>query len=102
MKRMTSRKVRRAGVLALSGALVLSMGSAFAGEVNGNGDVVPGGANGRSECSYSGQQDDPIEDQGIFRGDRVQSWGQIGKMLRAILTSIGMHPGEACNPKKSG
>jgi hypothetical protein len=80
----------------------MTLNVANAGEVDGKGNPIPGGENGRSECSYSGQQDDPVEDEGFFRGDRVQSWGQIPKMMRTILRSIGLHPGDACNPKKSG
>jgi hypothetical protein len=88
--------------LLLAGSLALGMNTAAAGEVDGKGNPVPGGAKGKSECSYSGQQDDPVADAGFFRGDRVQSWGQIPKMLRDFLTSIGSNPGNACNPKKSG
>jgi hypothetical protein len=29
--------------------------------------------NGKSACAYSGQQDDPVADQGTFKGDRTQS-----------------------------
>ena len=88
--------------LLLAGSLAFGMNTATAGEVNGKGKPIPGGEKGRSECSYSGQQDDPVADAGFFRGDRVQSWGQIPKMLRDFLTSIGSNPGNACNPKKSG
>jgi hypothetical protein len=88
--------------LFLAALMGLSMNAANAGEVDGKGNPIPGGANGKSECSYSGQQDDPEEDAGIFRGDRVQSWGQLPKMARDFLRTIGMHPGDACNPKKSG
>lgn len=86
----------------LAGMLSLGVNSAGAGEVDGKGNPVPGGENGRSECSYSGQQDDPEADAGFFRGDRVQSWGQIPKWLRDVLRAAGMHPGDACNPQKSG
>lgn len=88
--------------LLLAGILAFGANTAFAGEVDGKGNPIPGGANGKSECSYSGQQDDPVADEGFFRGDRVQSWGQIPKMLRDFLTSVGSDPGKACNPKKSG
>ncbi len=83
-------------------ALIVGANTAMAGEVDGNGNVVPGGENGRSECSYSGQQDNAAEDEGTFRGDRVQTWGQIPKWLREIFAAAGFHPGQACNPKKSG
>ena len=79
---------------------MLGANPAFAGEVNGKGKEIPGGDTGRSICSFSGQQDDPEADAGFFRGDRVQSWGQIPKITRDFLTLIGMHPGTACNPNK--
>jgi len=88
--------------LLVTGILAFGANAALAGEVDGNGNPVPGGTSGRSECSYSGQQDDPVADAGFFKGDRVQSWGQIPKMIRDFLTSIKSNPGNACNPKKSG
>ncbi len=89
----------------LTGAIcILTIGTnaVLAGEVNGKGDKVPGGENGRSLCSFSGQQDDAAEDEGTFRGDLVQSWGQIPQELRDFLISLDMyfHPGEGCNPNK--
>ena len=97
-------KVQAFNIYTLLLAAILAMGvnTAVAGEVDGKGNPVPGGVNGKSECSYSGQQDDAEADAGFFRGDRVQSWGQIPKMFRDFLTSIGSNPGNACNPKKSG
>ena len=85
---------------------MLGANPAFAGEVNGKGEPIPGGHTGKSECSFSGQQGDPEADEGFFKGDRVQSWGQIPKededsdlgIGRALLTILGMHPGKACNP----
>jgi hypothetical protein len=90
-------------VLCIAGVLSMTASTAVAGEVDGKGNPIPGGEKGRSECSYSGQQDDPIADAGFFKGDRVQSWGQIPKWLRDFLVSIGElpEPGYACNPKKS-
>jgi hypothetical protein len=102
VKKQTRKNNRVHCALYVAGVLALGANVAIAGEVNGKGKPIPGGEKGRSECSYSGQQDDPIADAGFFRGDRVQSWGQIPKMLRDILTSIGSNPGVACNPKKSG
>lgn len=102
MKNKPSGKGRVAATLLCAGFLALGASAAYAGEVNGKGDPIPGGEKGRSECSFSGQQDDPVADAGLFRGDRVQSWGQIPKMARDFLRTIGLHPGVACNPKKSG
>ena len=90
-------------------AWLLSANAAVAGEVDGQGRPIPGGINGRSECSFSGQQDDADADRGFFRGDRVQSWGQIPVAFRLFLISIGFTPGSkdpfplfpallSCNP----
>jgi hypothetical protein len=102
--KLISNKQLSGHFLAWCLAAILSLGvnTVGAGEVDGQGNPVPGGENGRSECSYSGQQDDAEADAGFFRGDRVQSWGQIPKIMRDILRGIGMHPGDACNPRKSG
>ncbi len=98
-----SRKYKRVSyALCVAGVLALGANAAVAGEVDGKGNPIPGGEKGKSECSFSGQQDDPIADAGFFKGDRVQSWGQIPKFFRDFLTSIGSNPGKACNPKKSG
>jgi hypothetical protein len=102
MKNKYSGKTPVMSALLVTGILALGANTAFAGEVDGKGNPVPGGEKGRSECSYSGQQDDPVADAGFFRGDRVQSWGQIPKMVRDFLRTVGLHPGDACNPKKSG
>jgi hypothetical protein len=105
---MTAKITAAIGVLACA-MWMLGASPAFAGEVNGKGDPIPGGAKGKSACSFSGQQDDPEEDEGFFRGDRVQSWGQIpldeggvNDLGRAFLTMIGLHPGQACNPTRAG
>jgi len=95
------KKTRLGLVVCVASVMCLGANAGFAGEVDGKGNAVPGGEKGRSECSYSGQQDDALEDAGFFRGDRVQSWGQIPKAFRDFLTSIGSNPGVACNPKKS-
>lgn len=100
--KMKSGKARVTSAIFVAGILAMGANTAFAGEVDGKGNPVPGGEKGKSECSYSGQQDDPVADAGVFKGDRVQSWGQIPKMWKDILRTIGLHPGDACNPKKSG
>ena len=102
MKNRSYKKNRVSCALFVAGVLALGTNAAVAGEVNGKGDPTPGGEKGKSECSFSGQQDDPIADAGFFKGDRVQSWGQIPKIFKEILTSIGSNPGNACNPRKSG
>ena len=102
MKNNPNKKNQFAYALCVAGVLALGANAATAGEENGKGEPIPGGEKGRSLCSYSGLQDDPIEDAGIFKGDRVQSWGQLPKFVRDILKSMGGHPGIACNPKKIG
>ena len=72
----------------------MSAGSAFAGEVTGNGKPTGAPANSNSICSYSGQNDDP-EEPG-FEG-RVQSWGQdVKKAVHAGAPPPGGVPGAAC------
>jgi hypothetical protein len=95
--------LQKSGRLCLSLFLagLLSINFALAGEVDGKGNPVPGGENGRSDCSYSGQQDNAEEDEGVFKGDRVQNWGQF--LARGFLITIGFTPGrgtDACNPNK--
>ena len=95
-------KINQLGlVVCVASVLCLGANTSFAGEVDGKGNPVPGGVQGKSECSFSGQQDDAAADAGFFKGDRVQNWGQIPKAFRDFLKSVGMNPGEACNPKKS-
>jgi hypothetical protein len=81
---------------------ILGAGPVLAGEVNGKGDVIPGGVTGASICSFSGQQDDEGNED-LFRDDRVQSWGQIPKPVRDVLLALGIipHPGDACNPNNA-
>ena len=101
MKNQSKNNTRAITAFLVAGVLAMGTSTAFAGEVDGKGNPVPGGEKGKSECSYSGQQDDAAADAGFFRGDRVQSWGQIPKLVRDFLTSIGSSPGKACNPSKS-
>ncbi len=92
---MISNKIRLS--LVVCTACFLGANAASAGEVNGNGDVVPGGVNGRSACSFSGLEDHPV-DPGT-----TQSWGTIVKDLPAATVAffvrvLGFNPGSACNP----
>jgi len=93
----------------------LGAGSAFAGEVTGNGNalwtstaVVDGEVvhtlHGASACAFSGQEDAlyPVSpDYDPAATNHAQSWGQIPKSARDFLTSIGVNPGNSCNPTKS-
>jgi len=97
-------KTSRLGVV-LGVAWVLSLGAsvALAGEITGNGKSLKnadGTLNGKSLCAFSGREDDP--ESGEFKSAIAQAWGQLPKVARDFLTSIGMNPGIACNPTKSG
>ena len=87
----------------LATSIVSVGGTAFAGEITGNGKWIAGSPdaplNGKSECAYSGRQDDPGEPP--FKGVIAQSWGQMPKAVRDFLTSIGVNPGISCNPTKA-
>lgn len=93
----------------------LSAGAVLGGEVTGNGKSLKieggkwgTGLHGRSECAYSGQEDLQFQDEEgnplaePTRGEpgHAQSWGQIPKEFRDFLTTIGAHPGSACNPSR--
>ena len=96
-------RTARKTLVSVAALLLVGVG-AQAGEITGNGKSLKnenGTLNGRSACAFSGQQDDPIADEGVFRGDRVQNWGQIPKAVRDFLRTIGLHPGDSCNPRKS-
>jgi len=100
-------------VLAISAAmllLALSVGSAFAGEITGNGKLLhleTGGLHGHSACAYSGQEDlqffeddeQQVRKETATRGEpgHAQSWGQIPKVVRDEISAFA-HPGIACNP----
>lgn len=88
-------------------------GTASAGEVTGNGKPLWTNTtdwnahhtlHGRSLCAFSGQEDDQFPDSPQYdpNAGHAQSWGQIPKAVRDFLTSIGLNPGIACNPTKSG
>lgn len=119
--------MRRSLLVALLAAgLVVAMGAsvALAGEVTGNGKALWTGTivdngevhhtlHGKSACAFSGQEDaqfydehtgEPLPEGDVVKGQpaHAQSWGQIPKEFRDFLTSVGAHPGTACNPTKAG
>lgn len=107
--RSISRVLLAATVAAM--LVALSLGSALAGEVTGNGKLLHvegGGLHGNSACAYSGQEDRQffVDDEQTERVEVVvkgspghaQSWGLIPKAFRDFLTTVGAHPGTACNP----
>jgi hypothetical protein len=82
----------------------VGVGSAFAGEITGNGKWIAGSEsaplNGKSDCAYSGVNDNyvlgnPIPDADGFT--RTQSWGQVVRNAGPL----GGVPGTACNPTKA-
>ena len=102
------RKMLLAAVLCAAVAGV-SVGAASAGEVTGNGKPLWTNTDqwdafhelhGKSACAFSGQEDDQFPDSPDYNPNagHAQSWGQIPKDFRDILTSIGENPGIACNP----
>ena len=93
-------------ILAFLGTVFLAVGlssTAVAGEITGNGKWIAGSEEaplkGKSECAYSGREDDP--DDPFFKGTMAQAWGLIAKSTRDFLTTVGAHPGDACNPAKA-
>jgi len=90
--------------VALCAAAVMGVGAnaALAGEVKGHGNgetpigaALPTDPHASSECSFSGQNDDPNEPGA---GGRVQSWGQIvkGAVHAPDGSPPGGVPGQAC------
>ena len=95
-------KVILAIVMAATLAIV-PCSTVVAGEITGNGKWIAGSEEaplkGKSECAYSGREDEP--DDPTFKGEKAQAWGLMPKGLRDFLTTIGLHPGDACNPRKN-
>ena len=93
-------------VAVLAALMVTAMGAsaAFAGEITGNGKSLKnddGTLNGHSACAFSGLNDTFTGDPEVPDADgffRTQSWGQIPKELRDFVGTVGLHPGDACNP----
>ena len=104
MKNKYTKKTRLSIVLGLAWVLSMGASAALAGEITGNGKWIAGSEdaplNGKSACAYSGREDEP--DSGEFRSSIAQSWGLLSKGARDFLTTIGLNPGIACNPTKSG
>lgn len=73
----------------------VSAGSAFAGEVTGNGKDTAGPAHANSICVFSGQNDDP---QGLDPENgppgRTQSFGQ--DVRNGFIDPRQFNPGDAC------
>lgn len=107
-----ARFVRRLILTASLAALVVGVSApgVLAGEITGNGKLKE--MHGRSECSFSGQEDlqwyfddaNTMPKPAATRGDpgHAQSWGQIPKAVRDVIAGLGFHPGTACNPTRAG
>ena len=95
-------KMTHLGLVATAASILcLGATAAFAGEITGNGKSLKnpdGTLNGKSACAFSGREDIPGDP--LFRGEIAQSWGQITKAVRDTLPAF-LHPGVACNPKRS-
>ena len=90
---VSTRRSRFAVAVSVAAVVAsLTAGSVFAGEITGNGKSLKP-MQGNSECAFSGLNDTPGED-GF---GHTQSWGQLPKELKELLTSIGVSPGIACN-----
>jgi hypothetical protein len=93
-------------VVACTAAVVgVGAGSAFAGEITGNGKWIAGSETaplqGKSECAYSGVNDNFVLGNDVPDADgftRTQSWGQVARQTHGALGGV---PGTACNPIKS-
>lgn len=94
------------GGAVICAAMLTGVGTAQAGEITGNGrslQIAPHTLHGASICAFSGLNDtfsgDPaVPDEDGFT--RTQSWGQLAPEVRAFLTGIGEHPGDACKPSR--
>jgi hypothetical protein len=98
---------------AVVAAVTVTGGTAFAGEITGNGKPTPINTyRAGSICSFSGQNDDPDE-PGLFNDGRVQSFGDIvqeaitalgdGKGASALVPIITTEgPGVSCRGYASG
>ena len=87
------------GVIAGIGLALSAAGPAQAGEINGNGDPIPGAHNASSVCAFSGRDlPDAEENQPNIPDDfatdgRVQNYG---KYVVFGLKGVVPSPGEAC------
>ena len=73
---------------ALAVAVVGIGGTAFAGEINGNGKPTPiNGFRAGSICSFSGLNDDPTGGGDPFEDGRTQNWGQVVGDAKTFLAT---------------
>ena len=87
--------MRKLTAVLASAALVMST-PAIGGEITGNGKVANGGANGASECSYSGRNDDPEVDGLGFTQTFASFWRTF---IGFVDPNFFLHPGNSCRGK---
>jgi hypothetical protein len=103
---MRVNRMVMAGVGAVA-LVAVSSGSAFAGEINGNGQP-PGGeglgsAHAHSICAFSGLEDGDGAGFPGPGGAPPQNWGHVQQAERAAgatvqdLKASGFQPGDSCN-----
>jgi hypothetical protein len=94
MKQYAAVEMRRVMLALVIGlvAAALAAGTAFAGEITGNGEETAMRGNANSECGFSGLDD--ADDDGF---EHTQNWGQLSPEARAFLASIGVAPWTLCN-----
>jgi hypothetical protein len=87
------------GCIVALGLVLGGAASAQAGEINGNGDPIPGAHKASSICAFSGrdlpdaQENQPNIPDDFVTGGRVQNYGKyVSHGLKAAVPS----PGEAC------
>jgi hypothetical protein len=108
MRRTGARRALAAAAISMAAFVTIGGGTAFAGEITGNGKSLKtedGTLHGRSECAFSGQNDTYSGDPSVPDEDgftRTQSWGQLPKDVRDVIGEFGAHPGSACNPSGGG
>jgi hypothetical protein len=87
------------GIVAGIGLTLGAALPAHAGEINGNGDPIPGAHNASSACAFSGQDLPDAEENQPNRPDDFVTDGHVqsyGKYVSHGLKSEVPSPGEAC------
>jgi len=102
---MRTTVTRTLGTVAATIVLTALAAPAQAGEITGNGKSLKqddGSLHGNSACAFSGINDNWTGDKEMEPDEdgftRVQSWGKLDQEVRAFLGTIGLHPGDACQP----
>jgi hypothetical protein len=83
-------------VAALSTVIMVGpgVGTAFAGEVTGNGKPTAGVAHANSICVFSGKNDNPTSTDPMDPGGVSQSFGQENRL--GLVDPHLFNPGDAC------